>query len=197
MEKRRQETSGMEMERQETKARLTTPDLVVLSLLCERPMHGYELLKEYARQEVADWAAVSRPHIYYALKKLATLHLISPRGPSGKENRIVYEPTTLGRNALADALASQSWTHGRPPSPFLTWAGLSIHARPAEASTILKARRAFLVAQIAKEARTLAAIEADEGMRSSIAAHMVKFVIQQFEAEIQLVDEMEKGSSRP
>jgi DNA-binding PadR family transcriptional regulator len=34
---------------------------VVLSLLAERAMHGYELLKEYERQEVADWAPVSRP----------------------------------------------------------------------------------------------------------------------------------------
>lgn len=48
-------------------AKLVPPapaDLVVLSLLAERAMHGYELLKEYERQEVADWAPVSRPHVY-------------------------------------------------------------------------------------------------------------------------------------
>jgi DNA-binding PadR family transcriptional regulator len=30
---------------------VTTADLVVLSLLLERPMHGYDLLDEYRRQE--------------------------------------------------------------------------------------------------------------------------------------------------
>ena len=52
---------------------LTTADLVVLSLLAERAMHGYELLGEYDRQEVVDWASVSKAQVYYALQKLAAL----------------------------------------------------------------------------------------------------------------------------
>ena len=47
---------------------LTTADLVVLSLLAERNMHGYDLLAEYSRQEVADWASISKAQLYYALK---------------------------------------------------------------------------------------------------------------------------------
>ena len=57
---------------------LTTADLVVLSLLTERAMHGYELLGEYERQEIADWASVSKAQVYYALQKLAELDLIEP-----------------------------------------------------------------------------------------------------------------------
>src|SRR5437879_4689966 len=39
---------------------LTTPDLVLLSLLAERPMHGYQANAELERREVRDWAGISR-----------------------------------------------------------------------------------------------------------------------------------------
>jgi len=37
----------------------TTPDLVLLSLLAERPMHGYQANAELERREIRDWANVS------------------------------------------------------------------------------------------------------------------------------------------
>ncbi|MDW5318393.1 PadR family transcriptional regulator [Rhizobium sp. PL01] len=175
---------------------LTTPDLVVLSLLCERAMHGYELVKEYHRQEVGDWAAVSRPHVYYALKKLADAELITAQGADEKANRMVYVLTAAGRTALADALAATTWATERPPSPFLTWLGLSIDARPVEARAVIAARRVFLVQQIAKETVTLKAIEADDGMRSEVAAHMVRLTIAQFELELGLLGGIEQSLAR-
>ena len=58
--------------------RLTPADLVVLGLLLERPMHGYEVNQELARREVGDWAGVSRPQVYYSLRKLADAGHIGP-----------------------------------------------------------------------------------------------------------------------
>ena len=55
---------------------LTTPDLVLLSLLAERPMHGYEANAELERRQVRDWAGISRPQVYYSLEKLARLGLV-------------------------------------------------------------------------------------------------------------------------
>lgn len=171
---------------------LTTPDLVVLSLLCERAMHGYQLVNEYHRQEVGDWAAVSRPHVYYALKKLAAGGLVAPEGSDEKTNRTVYVPTVAGRTALANALAADTWATQRPPSPFLTWLGLSIHARPEEALAVLARRRAYLEEQIAKEIDTLKALEADNGVRSRVASHMVRLTVAQFELELGLLGEIER-----
>ena len=57
---------------------LTVPDLVVLSLLAERPMHGYEVVAELDRRQIADWANVSRPQVYYSLDKLLRLGLLLP-----------------------------------------------------------------------------------------------------------------------
>src|SRR5437016_10103051 len=56
--------------------RLTIPDLVILSLLAERPMHGYEVNATLENRKIRDWAAVSRPQIYYSLDKLTSLGLI-------------------------------------------------------------------------------------------------------------------------
>ena len=60
--------------KKQTKTRrpvLTIPDLVVLGLLSEGPMHGYEIVAELERREVKDWAGISRPQVYYSLDKLA------------------------------------------------------------------------------------------------------------------------------
>ena len=57
--------------RAKKKLGLTTPDLVLLSLLAERPMHGYQANAELVRREIRDWAGISRPQVYYSLEKLA------------------------------------------------------------------------------------------------------------------------------
>src|SRR5205807_10426388 len=75
---------------------LTMPDLVLLSLLAERPMHGYQANLELERREVRDWAAISKPQVYYSLEKLARLGLIgeaeSDEAIAGPE-RQVYATT--------------------------------------------------------------------------------------------------------
>jgi DNA-binding PadR family transcriptional regulator len=59
-------------------ADLTVADAVVLAILSERPMHGYEVNQTLEEREVADWAGVSRPQVYYSLKKLARLGYTKP-----------------------------------------------------------------------------------------------------------------------
>lgn len=168
-------------------ASLTTADLVVLSLLSERPMHGYEVVKEYARQEVADWAAVSRPHVYYALQKLAECGHVeavaSSRTPDPR-GKTVYRIADEGVQALRVALASEAWSQSRTPTAFDTWLGLSIHARPADKRRVLAARRAYLMEQIAKEKQTAAEITLDGGNRARVAAVMVGLCIERFETEL-------------
>ena len=55
---------------------LTTPDLVLLSLLAERAMHGYQANLELERRCVRNWAGISRPQVYYSLEKLAAAGLV-------------------------------------------------------------------------------------------------------------------------
>src|SRR5256885_1112346 len=88
---------------------LTTPDLVLLSLLAERPMHGYQANLELERRQVRDWAGISRPQIYYSLEKLEKLGLVRASGSDSRISSAGPERNTLatnakGRAALASAL---------------------------------------------------------------------------------------------
>jgi DNA-binding PadR family transcriptional regulator len=177
------------------KRELTTPDLVLLSLLAERPMHGYEANLELERRQVRDWAGISRPQIYYSLEKLARLGLIrvaeSDEPTAGPERR-VSATTAKGRAALADALEREGWTTQRERPLFLTWIALSWQARPGIFQRQLERRREFLEKELAREEATLRAIRKEVGHRFHEAVWMVTLTIQQFRIELRWLGKLSR-----
>jgi DNA-binding PadR family transcriptional regulator len=178
---------------------LTTPDLVLLSLLAERPMHGYEANSELERRQVRDWAGISRPQVYYSLDKLARLGLIrsteSDEPMAGPERR-VFVTAAKGRSALADALERDDWTTQRQRPPFLTWIALSWQARPGVFQQQLKRRREFLEKELAREEATLRAIRKEVGHRFHEAVWMVSLIIQQFRIELRWLRKLSREIHR-
>lgn len=173
---------------------LTLPDLVVLSLLRERPMHGYELNQELERREARDWAGISRPQVYYSLKKLASsgrVHRAEGESKAGPE-RQVFRISAAGRRALSAALAREEWAIQRPAPPFLTWLILSGNTQPEDRLRLIRRRRTFLEDQLARERQTLGEILADTGTMVVVAAHVVRLVIRQWEVELEWLTEVEK-----
>jgi len=149
-------------------------------------MHGYELNATLESRDVHDWAAVSRPQVYYSLRKLAEAGAIvpvAPGAPAQGPERQTYRPTAAGRRALREALARPDWAERRPPPAFLTWLALAHDARPADVRRQIERRRRFLETQVARERTTLQAIE-DEVGPASAAALMVGLTIRQFEVEL-------------
>lgn len=169
------------------KRELTTPDLVLLSLLSEQPMHGYQANAELERREIRDWAGISRPQVYYSLEKLARMGLIrvedSDEPQAGPERR-VFATTAKGQSALADALERAEWTNQRERPPFLTWLALSWQARPGIVRRQIRRRQKFLEQELAREESTLSSIEAEVGHRFHEAVWMVSLVIDQFRTEL-------------
>ncbi len=173
--------------------KLTTPDLVTLSLLAERPMHGYELNRTLEYREVRDWAGISRPQVYYSLRKLETLSLIEPQlgGESLGPERRTFATTAKGREALARALGRDDWATQRLPPPFLTWLALSTHATATTVRSQIQRRSDYLKEEISKERSTLVAIMQDEGEMVVVARLMVQLTIRQFETELHWLQEVE------
>jgi DNA-binding PadR family transcriptional regulator len=169
------------------KTSLTVPDLVLLSLLAEQPMHGYQANMELERRQVQDWAGVSRPQVYYSLEKVARLGLIAETGDHepllGPERRI-FATTAKGRAALATSLEREDWTNQRDRPPFLTWMALSWQASPATVLNQLRRRKKFLEAELERELATLRAVEKEVGHGFHEAVWMIKLVIEQFRAEL-------------
>jgi DNA-binding PadR family transcriptional regulator len=181
------------------KLAFTTPDLVLLSLLAERPMHGYQANLELERREIRDWAAISRPLVYYSLEKLERAGLVrasETTEAAGGPERSTFETTAKGREALADALEQADWTTQRERPPFLTWMALSWQARPGVFRKQLKQRRKFLLKEIAREKKTLQSIYAEVGHKYHEAVWMVGLMLEQMRAEVRWTHQLERELAR-
>lgn len=175
---------------------LTIPDLVLLSLLAERPMHGYQANLELERRQIRDWAGVSRPQIYYSLVKLEKLGLLrggKDPGPAAGPDRSVFAVTASGRSALADALERQDWTTQRHRPAFLTWLALSWQARPGVVRKQLRRRREFLASELKREEDTLQAVLKEVGHPHHEAVWMLRLIIDQFRSELKWVEIVERS----
>jgi DNA-binding PadR family transcriptional regulator len=181
------------------KRELTTPDMVLLSLLAERPMHGYEANLELERRQVRDWAGISRPQVYYSLEKLRTQGLIraaeSEDRAAGPE-RSVFVTSAKGRTALAGALEREEWATQRERPPFLTWIALSWQARPGIFEQQVRKRQRFLEKELAREEETLRSIRAEVGHRFHEAVWMVSLTIEQFRCELRWLRKLSREMGR-
>jgi DNA-binding PadR family transcriptional regulator len=181
------------------KRELTTPDLVLLSLLAERPLHGYQANAELERREVRDWAGISRPQVYYSLEKLAQFGLVRASeiasSSAGPERR-VFQTTAKGRAALADALEREEWVTHRERPPFLTWIALSWQARPGVFRRQIERRREFLENELSREEATLRSIKEEVGHRFHEAVWMVSLMIEQFRGELRWLRKLERELPR-
>jgi len=170
--------------------KLTTPDLVLLSLLAERPMHGYEANALLEFRMVRDWAGVSRPQVYYSLDKLARRRLIrSIRAENGDveapgPKRRIFETTPRGLDALADALESDDWTDQSERPAFLTWVALSWQCRPGIFLKQVRRRQKFLEHELARKQEILLAVRREVGHRFHEAVWMLGFNIDQIRTEL-------------
>ncbi len=186
-------------ERTKREWELTTPDLVVLSLLAERAMHGYQANLELERREIRDWAPISRPHVYYSLEKLARVGMIRAsecNGSQGRPERTTFETTDKGREALAGALEREEWTTQREKPPFLIWLALSWQARPGVFLRQLRKRRKFLLNELEREKKTLQSIYQEVGHKFHEAAWMVGLMIDQMKTEIRWNRQLERELAR-
>jgi len=178
---------------------LTTPDLVLLSLLTERPMHGYQANLELERRQVRDWAAISRPQLYYSLDKLERLGLLravrDSEPPAGPDRRVLAV-TLRGKTALADALEDENWTTQRERPAFLTWVALSWQARPGVFQRQLRRRRKFLRSELRREEATLRAVLREVGHPYHEAVWMLSLMIQQFKLELRWLHKVERELGR-
>jgi DNA-binding PadR family transcriptional regulator len=85
---------------------MTKVDMMVLGLLSEQPMHGYQL-KQVLEDNHADlWSEVSTGHLYYTLKKLKKKGLVTEKTTQrgNRPPRHVYTLTDSGTQMLKDGL---------------------------------------------------------------------------------------------
>jgi DNA-binding PadR family transcriptional regulator len=180
-----------------SREKLTTPDLVLLSLLAERPLHGYQANTVLEFRKWREW--VSRPQVYYSLDKLAKLGLIrsaSAESDSLGPERAVYETTAKGRVALADALERENWAEQTERPPFLIWLALSWQCRPGIFVKQVQKRQAFLESELAQKHEILRAVLNEVGHRYHEAVWMLSLNVDQIHTELRWLKKVRREFPR-
>ena len=188
---KRKEPPDVKQRQPANQTRLTIADLVILSLLAERPMHGYEVNATLEDRKIRSWAPVSRPQIYYSLDKLTKLKLIRVTdvdSPSAGPERRVMKTTPLGREQLADALEATHWVRQRVYQPFLIWLALSWQARPRTFRKQLVSRKKLLEEELEQERATLADVISEVGHPYHEAVWMLQLLIEEKRTELRWVE---------
>ena len=180
-------TSARVSMKRKKEVKLTTPDLVILALLSERPMHGYEINQQLGYRNASDWVEISKPQIYYSLEKLVNGNVIAPASdPDSTQgpDRQKFKVTRIGREKLVEALKDSKWSQQRPPTPFQTWMALSPNLNRANRRKMIDLRIAYVSVQITEERETLKTILSDSGPMVKVASQMVDLCIRQYEVEL-------------
>jgi DNA-binding PadR family transcriptional regulator len=100
---------------------MTNAELAILSLIREKPRHGYEVEQVIEERGMREWTEVGFSSIYYVLKKLESAGMVTGRlqQPAGRGlARKVYEVTDAGRAAWHKATLEALSRPQRPNMPF-------------------------------------------------------------------------------
>ncbi len=173
--------------------------MILLSLLAEKPMHGYQANAELERRQIRDWANLSRPQVYYSIEKLARAKLIRPSrsaDPAEGPERRVFQTTKRGRAAMAHALEREDWATARERPPFLTWMALSWQSRPGVFLEQIERRRNFLERELTREKDTLKSVRAEVGHDSHEAVWMITLMIELFQTELRWLRKVEREAKK-
>jgi len=87
-----------------------TVRLVILGLLRERPLYGYEI-KQIIEEHMSDWTSIAFGSIYFALEKLAEekfVERVEVEQKGKRPSRSVYQITDAGREEFL-RLLRESW----------------------------------------------------------------------------------------
>jgi len=81
-------------------------EVVVLGLLAEEPLYGYDLLERFRTRSMGFWVEVGKASVYQTLRRLEEHALASGRPEEGTEgpDRRVYRITAAGRARLRAGL---------------------------------------------------------------------------------------------
>jgi DNA-binding PadR family transcriptional regulator len=167
---------------------ISVSGLVILSLIREAPRSGYDLVKEFERQAVSDWAQISKAQVYHLLRQLEAKDYVRADNPQGARKRSVYEITESGSQVLSEELSAPAWLNDLAPSNFMTWLGLAVHAPEGSLYETMVRRRDWLVAQIASKTNVLDFVSAYPSVRAEFGVRLINLYLAHLRAELEWIE---------
>jgi DNA-binding PadR family transcriptional regulator len=158
----------------------TKTDLLLLGLLLDRPMHGYELYQQIRAEGIDEWFNVSAAGVYYSLGKMRDQGQVaeSRLGGGRSSRKSVHRITEKGRSEFFAAMEGQLASQEKC---FLDYdlAIYMLNKLPLQrAIPPLEQHQAFLAAEARQMHSTLAAVQ-DNGrapLKLAILDHRLRFL---------------------
>lgn len=165
-------------------------DILILSSVIERPLHGYEIKRGVGRVLGREFA-LNNNQLYPALRRLEEMGAVEKEvvRQEGRPDRHVYRATGLGREVLGEMLREFPPELARNDAEFMVRVALFELLEPEERRSILRARREFLEEHLERS------VEMDPRVgdgRSPYAAKVVSFHRSTIEHELAWISELER-----
>ena len=163
-----------------TTSTTTRIDLLVLGLLLDRPMHGYELYQQIQAEDIDAWFNISMAGVYYSLGKLRDQGLVAEsRQREGRSARkSTYHLTEEGRVAFFAAMEMQAASQDRTSLDYDLVVYLLNRLPVQRAIALLQQRQAFLAGE-AQRLQTALDAEQEQGsspLKLAILEHHCRFL---------------------
>ena len=158
----------------------TKIDLLLLGLLLDRPMHGYELYQQIQTEEIDTWFNVSMAGVYYSLGKLRDRGLVaeSRQRGGGSTRKSIFRLTEEGRTAFFSAMEAQALNQKTASLDYDLVIYLLNKLPFQQAITLLEQHQAFLAEQ-AREVQSILAAEKDRNgssLRLAVLDHKLRYL---------------------
>jgi PadR family transcriptional regulator AphA len=160
-------------------------EYILLALLCERPMHGYELHQLTCTDEGlrAIWR-IERSQLYFLLRKLADQgYIVQTAGEqAGGPPRLIYAPTPTGRAALKKWLRTPERYPRDLRTAFLAKLYFTLRSQPQSALDLIDEQKRVLGEWAARQRERAAG--------DDFVAMVHKLRLSQTEAALAYLDEL-------
>jgi DNA-binding PadR family transcriptional regulator len=160
---------------------------ILLALLCERPMHGYELAQNVKNDAGlrAIWR-IERSEVYFLLRKLLRLGYVVEHAeePGDGPRRVVYAPTPGGKTALEAWLSSPEKYPRNLRTALLARVYLALRRDPTLAMQLIDAQKEQLLDWLSREK--------DRGFDDEIVALVHRFRAAQVQAMVLALDDLRR-----
>ncbi|HEY6566412.1 MAG TPA: PadR family transcriptional regulator [Actinomycetota bacterium] len=151
-------------------------EVVVLGLLAEEPLYGYDLLERFRARSMGFWVEVGKASVYQVLKRLEREGAISGKAQEGNDgpDRRVFRITKTGWARLRKGLSERFVSL----HPYETDAGLALgfaHLLPAaEARAAADAREASVRDLLDAVTTELSRTSSDTGSGRAVSTAMLQ-----------------------
>jgi DNA-binding PadR family transcriptional regulator len=158
----------------------TKTDLLLLGLLLDRPMHGYEIYQTIQNEGIDGWFSISAAGVYYSLRKLHEQGLVveSRQRRGGSASKSIYRLTGNGRSAFMEAMDVELASQEEPCLDYDLAIYLLNKVPVQRALPPLERREAWLARQTGEVRAAISAKRAREGspLKLAILDHKLRYL---------------------